>query len=163
MFLGVVYKFQSETFDRAEKVKSESETTLAPHFFAILAHSTISLVVNGDLKKIDAKVIFECAQAGDALANNIVNQAIEYLGIAIASAVNFLDPQLIILEGGVSRAGEALQLPLTQEVERHVMPFREHSVNIMTSHLGSDAAAIGAAAFLLKNLVEHGGKIQLSE
>lgn len=127
------------------------------------AHSTISLVVNGDLEKIDAKVIFECAQAGDALANNIVNQAIEYLGIAIASAVNFLDPQLIILEGGVSRAGEALQLPLTQEVERHVMPFREHSVNIMTSHLGSDAAAIGAAAFLLKNLVEHGGKIQLSE
>ena len=90
-----------------------------------------------------------------------MNQAIEYLGIAIAGMINLLDPQIIILEGGVSRAGDFLLHPLIQEVECHIMPFREHKVNLIISHLGSDAAAIGAAAFLLKNLVEHGGKIEI--
>ena len=71
--------------------------------------------------------------------------------------INLLDPQLIILGGGVSQAGDFLLNALLDEVSRHVLPVKEP--HIVISSLGEDAVAIGAATFLLKEYVES-GKVQ---
>jgi len=121
------------------------------------AISMISAMVHGDLDKIDAKIIFEASAAGDPLANTILHQAIAYLGSAIGSAINFIDPSIIILEGGVSRAGDLLLTPLIEEVNHHVMPVKKYE--IVTSKLGIYSASIGAATFLLDELINQGGEI----
>ncbi|MCI2048544.1 MAG: ROK family transcriptional regulator [Lachnospiraceae bacterium] len=121
------------------------------------AVSMISSMVQGDLKKIDAKIIFEAAAAGDPLANTILHQAIVYLGSAIGSAINFIDPAIIILEGGVSRAGDLLLSPLIEEVNHHVMPVKK--CDIVISKLGIYCASIGAATFLLDELIKKGGEM----
>ena len=71
--------------------------------------------------------------------------------------INLLNPQLIILGGGVSQAGNFLLNPLLDEVSRHILPVKEP--HIVISSLGEDAVAIGAATFLLKEYVES-GKVQ---
>lgn len=114
-------------------------------------------IIHGNLNDINAKVVFDAAKAGDSLANTIVNQVTVYLGIAISNVINLLDPQLIILGGGVSQAGDFLLNPLLDEVSRHVLPVKEP--HIVISSLGEDAVAIGAATFLLKEYVES-GKVQ---
>ena len=70
------------------------------------ANSMMFDIIHGNLNDINAKVVFDAAKAGDSLANTIVNQVTVYLGIAISNVINLLDPQLIILGGGVSQAGD---------------------------------------------------------
>ena len=121
------------------------------------ANSMMFDIIHGNLNDINAKVVFDAAKAGDSLANTIVNQVTVYLGIAISNVINLLDPQLIILGGGVSQAGNFLLNPLLDEVSRHILPVKEP--HIVISSLGEDAVAIGAATFLLKEYVES-GKVQ---
>lgn len=121
------------------------------------ANSMMFDIIHGNLNDINAKVVFDAAKAGDSLANTIVNQVTVYLGIAISNVINLLDPQLIILGGGISQAGDFLLNPLLDEVSRHILPVKEP--HIVISSLGEDAVAIGAATFLLKEYVES-GKVQ---
>lgn len=118
------------------------------------ANSMMNDIVHGNLNDINAKVVFDAARAGDSLANTIVNQAISYLGIAISNAINLLDPELIVLGGGISLAGDFLLNPLVDEVSRHVLPVKDP--RIVISSLGENAVAIGSATFLLKKYVESG-------
>ena len=68
-----------------------------------------------------------------------------YLGIAISNVINLLDPQLIILGGGISLAGDFLLNPLMDEVSRHILPVK--TPHIVISSLGENAVAIGAATY----------------
>lgn len=131
--------------------------------YAILngAFSTISSITNNNLDKIDAKIVFEAAGAGDILANSIIHETISYLGMAVGSVINFLDPSLIILEGGVSQAGSALLDPLFVEVSKHIFPGKE--IRIVVSKLGKYAASIGASTLLLNELINNGGELDQEE
>ena len=118
------------------------------------AQSLLLSLSNGQPENIDAKLIFEAYQAQDALATTIVAQATTYLGIAIGGIVNFLDPNIIILEGGVSKAGDTLLTPLRAEVRKHIISGREPHFAI--SQLSDNAAAVGAASYLLEKFIRHG-------
>jgi len=67
-----------------------------------------------------AKAIFEAARRGDATAGRVVEEAIEYLGTAVANLATVLDPEMIVLGGGVSLAGEMLIDPIRAAIERTV-------------------------------------------
>lgn len=118
--------------------------------------SSMLEITGGDISAIDAKVVFDAAKAGDPLADSIARHAMEYLGIAISGAIHFLDPRLIILEGGMSRAGKYLTDIVEGEIQRRVHPFRRNTARIVVSQLGADASAIGAGAYLFKAFVERG-------
>lgn len=119
--------------------------------------SLILELAGGNPEAIEAKTVFDAAKQGDALALEIVNEAVEFIGIAIASIINFMDPELIILEGGVSRAGDILTEGVHKVVGRRQMKYAGKHTRIAISELGANAAAIGAASFLLKRLIESGG------
>lgn len=98
---------------------------------------------DGDLKKVTAKLVIDCAKAGDAIAKDIFEQYVDQLGSAITSCIHILDPEIIALGGGVIGAGDFLFHPVYENVRKKC--FYEKYASIVPAQLGNDAGIIGAA------------------
>jgi glucokinase len=98
---------------------------------------------------VTAKMVFQAAKKGDTLACKIVNQAGMYLGIAIANTINLLNPELVIVGGGVSGAGELLLRPARAEVKRRALKDSLACTKIVVAQLGDRAGVIGAAGIAM--------------
>jgi glucokinase len=96
---------------------------------------------------LSAETIMQAARLGDGLAGEIIHQAAEYLGIGLANLLNLLDPEVIVLGGGVIRGGADLLLePIRQAVMRRCGSWVDwHQHRIVIAALGEDAALLGAA------------------
>lgn len=122
------------------------------------AKSSIMLdLANGHIDAVDAKIVFDAAKNGDQLAKSIVDEAIEYIGIGLASYINLLDPDLIILAGGVVNSGDILISGIKKIIKERQMKYAGRKVKIRVAKLGADATAIGAASLILKAFIECGG------
>ena len=86
------------------------------------------------------------AQKGDAVAREVWDEAVRYLGIGVAAAITILAPERIVLGGGVTKAGDFLFEPLRAEVRRRVKLVPVESVPILPAALGPDVGILGAAA-----------------
>lgn len=106
---------------------------------------------------LTAKDVFLAAGKQDPLAARIVHEAAEYIGLALAGVINLLDPALIVLEGGLSRAGEPFIDDIRAHAQRYQMKYAGRHTSIVVSELAEQAAAIGAGAFILQRLFEAGG------
>jgi glucokinase len=98
---------------------------------------------------LTARTVFQAARQGDGLARHIVEETARYLGIAIASSINLLNPELVIIGGGVARAGEMLLKPIRAEIGRRAMKDTLASVKIVPAQLGDQAGVIGAAGIAI--------------
>lgn len=114
--------------------------------------SLIDRVKDDHLEDITAKMVYEEAERGDTLSLQIINSAGKFLGIGIANTINILNPELVILGGGVTEAGELLLEPIIQTVMHRAMEVPASNVRILPTMLGEDVGAIGAATLVLKNL-----------
>ncbi len=95
--------------------------------------------------KINAKIVIDAAKEGDPVAVKIFRRYVNYLSQAVASVVNFLDPEIIVFGGGVSKAGNFLLDAVRREFPRCVI-FREQTLpRLELATLGPDAGIIGAA------------------
>ena len=125
-----------------------------------IANGTDTIIlkyVDGNINKIEAKEVFEAAKAGDKCAKEIIDKAIEYLGIGIANYINLLDPEMIVLAGGMTKNGSFFLDKLEKAISERKMKFAGGNVKLEISKLGEDAAAMGAATLILKRFIEHGG------
>ncbi|MEW4219022.1 ROK family glucokinase [Rossellomorea marisflavi] len=103
-----------------------------------------------DLKAIGAKQVFDAARAGDSLALKIVDQLAYYLGLSLANLGNVVNPEKIVIGGGVSKAGKTLLEPVMNYFKRFAFPKVRTSTTIDIATLENDAGVIGAA-WLVKN------------
>lgn len=94
--------------------------------------------------------IEDAALAGDPMALQLVREAAEHLGIALAGMLNLMNPAMVILGGGLVRLGELLLEPLRETVNRRTLVSSLAASQIRTSELGPRAVAIGAATLVLK-------------
>lgn len=101
--------------------------------------------VNMDPSRIEAKTVFDAAHQADPLAVSVFNRYIDYLAQAVGSVVNLLDPEIIVLGGGVSKAGNFLLDPLTREYGKYVLFNDQPLPPVKIAILGSEAGIIGAA------------------
>lgn len=99
---------------------------------------------NGD--DVSSKTIFEAAQNGDAFANSVVDKVCFYLGLAAANIANLLNPDSIVIGGGVSAAGEFLRSRVEKTFKQYTFPQVRQSTQIKLAELGNDAGIIGAAS-----------------
>ncbi len=106
-------------------------------------HAMIATKAGQELLAVDAKLVVDCAKAGDAIAKDIFDRYVDQLGSALASCFNMLDPEVIALGGGVSLAGEFLFTPLRANVKQKC--FFKNCGRIVEAQLGNDAGIIGAA------------------
>lgn len=113
-----------------------------------------------DIEKIEAKDVFNLAKEGNNVANKIIDDAIEYLGIGIANYINLLDPDLIVIAGGMVNAGDHFIDRLKESIKRRQMRYAGTNVKVKVTKLGMDAAAIGAASLILRSFIEGGGNIK---
>jgi len=99
-------------------------------------------------KSLRLKSIFEAARKGDSLTSDIVEEAISYLGIAIANMANILNPEMVILVGGITNEGDKLLIPLRKEVKKRAFYSNYKSLKIVIGKLAGNAGVLGAAALL---------------
>jgi glucokinase len=99
---------------------------------------------------VTAKDVFDCSRNGDPVALEIIEEISFHLGLALANIANTLNPEKIVIGGGVSRAGEVLLASIRNHFANFSFPRVKESTEIAIATLGNDAGVIGAA-WLIKN------------
>lgn len=108
--------------------------------------------IDGHLEKIEAKDVFDCAKLGDKFSIDIVDYEAEYLAMGIGNILNIINPEKIILGGGVALAGDILLKRIKNRLGEYAMPVTlEKGFEIVLSTLGNDAGVLGAAALVSQN------------
>ncbi len=107
--------------------------------------SLILSLAEGDPMKINAKIVVDAKREGDPTAEKVFRRYVTYLSQTIASVVNFLDPEIILLGGGVSKAGKILIDAVQEEYPRYVLFNTLRLPEVVIASLGADAGMIGAA------------------
>jgi glucokinase len=94
---------------------------------------------------ISSRDVFEASEQGDALASEVVEYITKQLGLALANLSNGLNPEKIVIGGGVSRAGEHLRKNTEKYFKRYAFPRVAEGASISIATLGNDAGVIGGA------------------
>lgn len=99
-----------------------------------------------DISKVEAKTVFDGAAAGDSVSVRVLDRYTDYLAEGITSVINVFQPANLCVGGGVSRAGDALLLPLKEKVQARLYSKNsKRNTNIALAKLDNDAGIIGAA------------------
>lgn len=109
------------------------------------ASSDLPIMVNGQPSAITAQTVFEAAARGDALADEVVRDTARYLGVGIANMLNIMNPEVVVVCGGVTLAGDHLFVPLRREVARRAFKPAVDACRIVPGALIGTAGVVGAA------------------
>ena len=113
------------------------------------AHDTPSVL--RDLETLTAKDIFDAAKAGDAAAQEALEQVYDLMGQFLASICCVADPEVVVLGGGVSRAGQPLLDGTRKYFDRYVF-HASRNTRFALASLGNDAGAYGAFKLVLDSV-----------
>lgn len=101
--------------------------------------------------EVTAPDVFTAARQGDETAQDILFAAIHYLGIGLVNLVNLLNPEVVIIGGGVSEAGNDLLVPLHNFIRDNAIPAAAASVVLQKAALGVEAGVIGMLCLLTED------------
>lgn len=113
------------------------------------AESIITGLVKGDVAAITAQTVFQAAADGDPLALEVVQDTAKYLGVGVANLINILNPEVVVVCGGVTQAGDHLFVPLRREVTRRAFRPAVQACRIVPGALPGTAGVVGAAKIFL--------------
>lgn len=102
----------------------------------------------GSLEAITGAMVFDGARGGDGVAISVVRDTAKYIGMAVATLVAAIDPDVVVVSGSVAVADLMLEA-VRQECSRRLPPDAMNDVRVEFSTLGADAIAIGAARLAL--------------
>lgn len=106
----------------------------------------------GDPRNITKEAVIEAAKDNDDLAADIIRNAGMNLGIRIAYLVNLFNPEVVVVGGGVEKAGDIILEPIKNTVRKLAFTEQANIVKIMTSALGEDAVSLGAASLAIREI-----------
>ena len=101
--------------------------------------------VDGALEKITAQTVYQAAHDGDELAEEVVGDTAKFLGAGIANMINIFNPEIVVVFGGVTYAGERLFGPLRREVAKRAFKPAVAVCRIVPAELTGAAGVYGAA------------------
>jgi glucokinase len=111
--------------------------------------SILADLVDGDLSRITAQTVYDALLRGDEHAQAVMLETAKILGAGIANVVNLFNPEVVVIVGGVTRAGDHLFTPLRSEVRRRAFDVAVEACRIVPGELGDAAGVIGAAGVFL--------------
>jgi glucokinase len=132
-----------------------SATGIKRTVFELLAkyNNSESILAQVPYNEMTAKMVFEAAEKGDAIAKEVFEVTGEILGRGLADTVHYLSPEAIFLFGGPTAAGEFIFKPTKESMERHLLPIFKNKVKLLPSELKlGSAAIIGASALVWKEM-----------
>ncbi|AKA70369.1 ROK family protein [Clostridium scatologenes] len=100
-------------------------------------------------EKITAYEVFKEAEKGDAVAQKVLDKALNYLGICVANIIASFDPEMVIIGGGVSKGGNIVFQKVKEVVDKRCFKAMSESTKIVPAALGTDAGVIGAVALAI--------------
>ena len=113
---------------------------------ALDRQSMLWQLCGGDDQKLEAKTVFDAAAAGDRTGLALLEQYTDYLAEGIANLINIFQPAVLCIGGGVSRAGDALLLPLREKTAGRIYSRNSgRNTRICLAKLDNDAGILGAA------------------
>lgn len=101
-------------------------------------------MIEGNIAGLEAKDIFDAAKEGDVFSLDLVDYEAEYLAMGIANILNIINPETIVLGGGVALAGDILLNPLRKKLEKYALPVTLEDLKIVQGILGNEAGIKGA-------------------
>ena len=105
----------------------------------------LQMAISEGLNVTAAIDVYNMALAGDRSAIRIFDEAGKYLGIVLAGIINFLNPDMIVIGGGVSASWELLIGPIQSEIRKRAYPEPAKRAKVVRAKLGDDAGILGAA------------------
>lgn len=114
------------------------------------AATVLPRYVAGELHKVTAQVVYDAAHAGDEFALEVVRDTAKFLGAGVANIINIFNPQVVVICGGVTLAGDKLFVPLRSEVKRRAFKPAVDVCRILPGELPGTAGVWGAAAVFAK-------------
>lgn len=106
-------------------------------------------LIDGDLNKLEAKHVFDAAKKGDKFSLEIVDYVSEYLAMGIGNVLNIINPEVIILSGGVALAGDILLDKVKEKLPNYALGITIENLQIKLGQLGNDAGIKGASALTI--------------
>jgi len=115
--------------------------------------SLLNTLCGGDLSKVEAKTAFDAMKQGDEVAEKVIDKYISYVATGVGSMMTIFRPEVFLVGGGVSNAGDKLIKPLIEKSSRLTFT-RDQAENppIKLAQLGNDAGIIGAAMLGISSL-----------
>lgn len=108
-----------------------------------------SLLRDYSLNELTSESVYECAMRGDNIANQIFEFTGQILGESLANFIMFSSPEVIVLFGGLTKAGNLLLNPTRKHMEANLLPIFQNKVKLIFSELKeADAAILGASALV---------------
>lgn len=134
-----------DTVASGNAIAREARTRIKEGHDSLLVERT-----NGYIDLITSSMVVEEARNGDAVCRDVLGKAAQWMGVAIAIAINLIGPDMIVFGGELGRsAGEEFTTQVAEEVRKYVYSVLTGAVQIMPSTLGPEAVACGAAATAL--------------
>ncbi len=106
--------------------------------------------IDGNIEKLEAKDIFDAAKEGDKFSLELVDYEAEYLAMGIGNILNVINPEKVILGGGVALAGDILLDRVKEKLPKYALGVTLNNFEIVLGVLGNDAGIKGAAALIIK-------------
>ncbi|HEX8433223.1 MAG TPA: ROK family protein [Longimicrobium sp.] len=114
------------------------------------ADTMLTEMVSGKLDDITAATVYEAAVLSDPYATEVMKDTARFLGAGVASIINILNPEMVVIAGGVTRAGDHLFTPLNAEVRRRAFRSAQECCRIVPAELPGTAGVVGAAGVFKK-------------
>jgi len=117
------------------RAKKKLEKDLTPVFQELLA---------GDLQKLNIKTIVAAAKEDDYVAKEVLEETAEFLAIGLGNIANLLNPQIMIIGGGIAEGSPEFISYVSAAVRKHAFPSAVKELKVTKASLGNDAGFIGA-------------------
>ena len=130
-------------------------TSQAKHAFEENRSSKIFELVNNDLEKVSFKTVLEAAASKDKLAVSLLENAGKNLGKKVAFLVNLINPQMVVVGGGIEQGGAVFLDYLKKTVKAWSIEEATRDLKIVSSQLGNTAVSLGAAGLVIQNIFAH--------
>jgi len=112
----------------------------------------IGKLAPGQYRELEAQQVVRAAKRGDVAARRVLEEVGSNLGRGVASMISLLNPEVVVLGGGLAAAGALIVAPLRRAVKLWAQPLAARHVRIRLSALGDEAGILGAARYALLNL-----------
>ncbi len=118
-----------------DRVREQIKDNMPPAFQAVL---------NGNIDNLNIKKLFTAVKKGDRIARNIIDDTATYLGIGLAGVVNLLNPEIVVIGGGIVDGGGGFLEMVTKEIRKQAFDSAVKELRIVKATLGNNAGFIGA-------------------
>lgn len=119
--------------------------SLAIRFVAQGATTRIGEMAGFDFNRITPELIMQAAEAGDAVAQDVLRRGGVYIGVGLSNILTILAPYCVVIGGGLARLGHWISEPMHETIRARVRTIPLEKVAIVPAALGGDAGVYGAA------------------